>query len=124
MAMNSDPYSAKNLAELLTLLKAERGHSNDSLAEEIGISSTTIYRLLHGGKADDSTLDTIAAYIGVTRDWMYSLAKGTSVRPRYSPTVTAIAALLDQAPADIQEDAFAIIRALIDSRKKKRTKPE
>lgn len=117
-------HEAKSLQEFVELLKLEQGDSNASLGAKIGVAGTTIYRFLHGERADDETLDKIADYAGVTRDWLYALAKGTAVRPKYSRAVAMLAALLEQAPPDIQEDVLAMARALIESRKKKAAKVE
>lgn len=115
---------AETLAEFIESLKVEQGDSNATLAAKMGVSSTTIHRLLHGGKADDETLDKIADYAGVTRNWLYALAKGIPARPKYSRTVSMLAALLEQAPPDIQESVLVMARALVESRKKKSTKPD
>jgi hypothetical protein len=115
-------HEAENLAEFIELLKAEQGDSNATLGNKMGIGGTTVYRLLHGGKADDDTLDKIADYAGVTRTWMYALAKDMPTRPRYSRVVSMLAALLEEAPQDIQEDVLALARTLIDRRKKQSAK--
>jgi transcriptional regulator with XRE-family HTH domain len=111
-------HEAENLAEFVALLKSEQGDSNATLGAKMGVSSTTIYRLLHGENADDDTLDRIADYAGVTRTWLYALAKDMPTRPRYSRVVSMLAALLEEAPPDIQEDVLALARTLIDRRKK------
>jgi transcriptional regulator with XRE-family HTH domain len=116
--MANDLHDAQNLAQFIEMLKSEQGDSNATLAAKIGLSSATVHRLLHGGKADDETLDKIADYAGVTRDWLYALAKGTSVRPRMSRPVSLLVALLEDAPPDIQEDVLTIARALKERRKK------
>jgi len=120
--MANELYAANNLAEFMELLKAEHGDSNATLAAKISIGSTTIYRLLHGGAADDTTLDKIADYAGVTRDWLYKLAKGIPARPKYSRTVSMLFAVIEQAPDDIAETMLIQARALVASRKKKGAK--
>ncbi len=113
-------HEAKNLAEFIELLKTERGDSNATLGAKIGVAGSTISRLIHAEvKADDDTLDKIADYAGVTRSWLYELAKGIPARPRYSRTVSMLAALLEQAPPEIQEAVLIMARALVEDQKKK-----
>lgn len=115
-------YEAHTLAEFVHLLKTEQGDSYASLSAKIGVGASTLHGIIQGKKADDETLDKIATFAGVTRDWLYALAKGTTVRPRYSPTVSMLAALLEQAPPDIQESVLVMARALVENRKKKGNK--
>lgn len=121
--MPKELYEAATLAEFIQLLKTEQGDSNRSLGAKIGVSGSTIHRLLRGvAAADDETLDKIADYAGVSRDWLYKLAKGIPSRPKYSRTVSMLIALLEQAPPDIQEIMLVQARALIENRKKKSAK--
>jgi len=115
-------YDTSNLSEFIALLKSEQGDSDHTLGAKIGIAANTVNRLRHGAKADDDTLDKIAIYAGVTREWIYSLAKGTQVRPRYSRETSLLIALLEDAPSDIREEVLVLARALIGNRKKKLTK--
>ena len=62
MQTNQALHEAENLAEFIEILKAEQGDSNATLGTKIGVAGTTIFRLLHGAKADDETLDKIADY--------------------------------------------------------------
>lgn len=112
-------HDARSLGEFLERLKAESGDSNSTLAAKIGVAGSTISRLINDEvKPDDDTLDKIADYAGVTRAWLYELAKGIPSRPRYSRTVSLLAALVEQAPPDVQEDVLALARTLIERRKK------
>lgn len=119
MEMTASLQDAKDLAEFVALLRAESGDSYKTLGAKIGISHSTLHRLENGGNADDDTLDKIADYAGVTREWLYKLAKGIPARPRYSRAVSLLIAILEQAPEDVQEETLTLARALIESRKKK-----
>src|SRR5262245_47571009 len=110
-------HEAKTLAEFVEYLKLEHGLSNVTLGEKVGVSSSTIHRMVHGEKADDATLDALAEYAGVTRKWIYNLAKGIDPRPRFSPTVMLLASLLEDAPEELTQDVLTMARALIKSRK-------
>ena len=115
-------YEASTLAEFVSLLKAEQGDSYSTLAAKAGIAAATLHRLVAGNNADDSTLDKLSQYAGVKREWLYALAKGTEVRPRYSRTVSMLAALLEEAPPDIAEMMLIQARALVAARKKQSAK--
>lgn len=120
--MASSFPEVQSIAEFLELLRTEQGDSYETLSKKIRVSASTLHRLEHGGKADDPTLDKIADYAGVTREWLYALAKGTAVRPKYSRTVSLLAALLEEAPPDIAEIMLIQARALIQDRKKQSNK--
>ncbi len=113
---------AESLAQFVEMLKAEQGDSYTTLGAKTGIAGSTLHRIINGGKADDETLDKIADYAGVTRAWLYELAKGLPGRPRYSRTVAMLASLLEQAPPEIAEIMLVQARALIKNREKKPAK--
>jgi len=117
-------HEAKSLSEFLALLRAENGDSFASLARKIGVSASTLYSLENEGSPKDVTLDKVATYAGVTREWLYALAKGTEVRPRYSRTISLLATLLEEAPPDVAEEILVVARALIAARKKQSAKGE
>lgn len=117
-----DLHNAQTLSEFIELLKSEQGDSDHTLAAKIGVSPNTINRLRRGAKADDATLDKIADYAGVTRAWLYELAKGIPARPRYSRAVSMLIALLESAPPDVQENVLVMARALVEKQKKKSSK--
>jgi transcriptional regulator with XRE-family HTH domain len=115
---------AEDLVSFLKLLKEEQGDSFRSLEAKTGIASSSLARISHGGKADDATLDKLADYAGVSREYMYQLAKGLKPSRRRSPVVALVAALLEELPQDIQ-DAFLIqARAYADIVKKRSQKSD
>jgi len=124
MQIMATVYDASSLAELVQMLKDEGGYSNDSLGMRIGVGSTTIFRILQGRRVDDETLDKIAVYARVTREWIYELVHGINLRTRHPPLVEQLAALLDDAPEDIQELFLIQARLIIASRKKQNAKPK
>jgi transcriptional regulator with XRE-family HTH domain len=83
-------YEATTLAELMDILKSEQGDSDAGLAKKMGLSPNTVNRVRRGFRADDATLDKIADHIGVSRDWVYGLAKGISARPKHPRPVSML----------------------------------
>ncbi len=114
-------FEAKNLAEVMQWLKEEHNYSNEQLAERIGdIGQTTIWRLLHGEipVPEPKTLDQIAQYAHVPREWLYGLAYNLQERPVYSKRALAVLGMLESLSEETQENFFVQVRAVVDRRKK------
>ena len=110
-------FEANTLAEVMRYLKEEGNFSQRELAERIGIGQTTVHRMLAGDIPDAAVLDTLAVYAQVPREWLYRIAFGLEVRTTHSPTVAAVANLLEAMPADLQEMFLAQVRSVVDRRK-------
>jgi len=110
-------FDASNLAEVMRYLKEEGNFSQRALAERIGIGQTTVHRVLAGDIPDVQVLDNLAVYARVPRDWLYQIAFGLEVQRTHSPTVAAVANLLEAMPEDLQEMFLAQVRSVVDRRK-------
>ncbi len=116
-------YESTSIADVIGFLKESANLSNARLAEQMGLSKATVQRLGTMHKAEDhrpepEMLDKLAAYSGVPREWLYEMAYKIETRRQYSKTISAIAELLEQAPADLQQMFLAQVRAALDARKK------
>ena len=113
---------AKTLAELVAFLRDEQNHSIRSLAVKIGVSATTLHSILAGEiPSNKAILEKIAIYAGITQSRIWQIAWGVEFRSRYTPTVEAMAELLEQLSAQSQRLLLIQIRATVAyERKEKR----
>lgn len=109
---------AATIAELVKALKEEGGDSYASLSAKSGINASTLHRMAHGKQVGDTTLDRLADYAHMTREYVYSLAKGLREPRRRSTSVALVAAILEEFPAEVQELFLVQARAYADLRKK------
>jgi len=111
-------YESKTVAEVVKFLLEERHLSYRELGEQLGVSQTTVGNLVNASKRPDpETCDKLAAFAGLTREFVYELAYNIKTHPGYSRSVAEIAAILENAPPDIQDAAAAAIRAMVAARK-------
>lgn len=117
--MANNVYDSKTIPDLLSFLLEDRRLTYRELAEGIGISSSAVSDLVNGNKkASPETLDKLAAFAGLTREFVYELAFGIRAHPGYSRLVAEVAALLEKSPEDVQQLAAAAVEAIIATRKK------
>lgn len=118
----SNLLEAKSVAEFIELLKAEQGDSYASLGDKVGVDGSTLHRLVNSSrKADDDTLDKLAEYANVPRQWLYRIAGKPVERPRYSAITMTIANIIERLEPEDQESVLAMVDTLARSRKKQRT---
>ena len=117
--MTKTIYDSKTLAEIVSFILDEQHLSYRQLAKKLGVSQTTIGNLLHAvSRPDPDTLDKLAAFSGLTREFLYELSYGVHMHPNYTRLAAEVAALIQSAPEDVQQLAAASVQAIIASRQK------
>ena len=112
-------FDSKTLAELVGFLLADQNLSYRELAERLGVSQTTVANLKTAAKRPDpDTLDKLASYAGLTREFVYELGYDIHTHPGYTRLAAEVAALIQNAPEDVQQLAAASVQAIIAARKK------
>ena len=117
--------SVSNATTLVELIEALKGDtmSNAALADKMGVGATTVHRMLNGFAVSDTVLEHVANYAGLSRERVFSLAKGlrSVVEPvRFSPTVETLARVVEKLPSDLQELLLIQARALSDAREQQK----
>src|SRR5215472_828390 len=115
--MANSIYDAKTIDELLNRLREERSLSYREMAAQLKVSHATVNALARGQyRPDPETLDKLATFAGLTREFVYELAYGIKMHGTFSRKVTELATMLEAAPEDVQAIAADALIAILARR--------
>ena len=99
-----------NIAQTLTALRTARGLTQEEVAQSLSVSNKTVSKWENGASAPDlAMLAALAAYYGVTTDFLLGLAEGKTQSTQEE--IRALFAGLSRRAALLK--AFETVRALV-----------